>query len=59
MDDIQQTSTPSENNTLHYNALTDQYTYVWKSEKSWAKTCRQLVVKLSDGTDHAANFTFR
>ena len=26
------------------------YNYVWKTEKVWADTCRQLVVKLTDGT---------
>jgi hypothetical protein len=43
---------------LQYDALTDVYTYVWKTQKSWAGTCRQLVVTLSDGTDHVANFQF-
>jgi hypothetical protein len=43
---------------LSYDATTDVYTYVWKTEKSWAKSCRQLVVKLDDGTIHRANFTF-
>lgn len=59
VDGIEETATPSENNTLHYDALTDQYTYVWKTEKNWARTCRQLVVKLSDDTVHRASFQFR
>jgi VCBS repeat-containing protein len=59
VDGIEETATPSDNNTLQYNPLIDQYTYVWKTEKSWAKTCRQLVVKLSDETVHQANFQFR
>jgi uncharacterized repeat protein (TIGR01451 family) len=37
----------------------DQYNYVWKTESSWAGTCRQLVVKLSDGSTHVANFKFK
>ena len=37
----------------------DQYNYVWKTEGSWAGTCRQLVVTLNDGTVHVANFRFR
>ena len=37
----------------------DQYTYVWKTENSWAGTCRQLVVTLNDGTVHTANFKFK
>jgi hypothetical protein len=38
---------------------TDQYNYVWKTENSWAGTCRQLVVKLNDGSEHRANFKFK
>jgi hypothetical protein len=37
----------------------DQYNYVWKTESSWAGTCRQLVVKLNDGSEHRANFKFK
>ncbi|HEX2462269.1 MAG TPA: PxKF domain-containing protein, partial [Vicinamibacterales bacterium] len=44
--------------SLAYDAITDQYTYVWKTDKAWANTCRQLTVKLNDGTTHQANFTF-
>ncbi len=42
--------------SLSYDASTDQYSYVWKTDKAWAGTCRQLVVKLNDGTSHRANF---
>jgi hypothetical protein len=42
--------------TLTYNPVTDQYEYVWKTEKSWKGQCRQLVVTLKDGTTHTANF---
>ena len=38
------------------DAATDQYIYVWKTERAWANTCRQLVVTLTDGTSHVANF---
>ena len=41
-----------------YDPATDTYTYVWKTHKAWAGTCRQLVVKLEDGTFHQANFQF-
>ena len=44
--------------SLSYDATTDQYTYVWKTNKGWANTCRELVVKLDDGTEHLANFKF-
>lgn len=36
-----------------------QYIYVWKTESSWAGTCRQLVVTLNDGSVHVANFKFK
>jgi hypothetical protein len=41
--------------SLSYDATADQYTYVWKTDKSWT-ACRQLTVKLIDGTIHTANF---
>jgi MBG domain (YGX type)/Kelch motif len=44
--------------SLSYDASANQYVYVWKTEKSWVGSCRQLVVKLSDGTYHRANFNF-
>ena len=37
----------------------DQYIYVWKTQSSWAGTCRQLVLTLNDGTVHTANFKFK
>jgi uncharacterized repeat protein (TIGR01451 family) len=37
----------------------DQYNYVWSTQSSWAGTCRQLVIKLNDGSVHTANFRFR
>ena len=54
--------TPTVNagaSSLSYDPSTDQYTYVWKSEASWAGTCRQLQVELVDGTVHTANFQFK
>lgn len=45
--------------SLSYDAATDQYIYVWKTDQSWAGTCRQLVVELNDGTIHRANFRFK
>lgn len=45
--------------TLSYNAETDQYNYVWKTNREWKGTCRMLVVRFIDGTDHLAKFRFR
>lgn len=44
--------------SLSYDAASDMYTYVWKTNKSWAKTCRRLIVKLNDGSVHTADFGF-
>jgi sugar lactone lactonase YvrE len=45
--------------SLTYDAGSDQYVYVWKTESSWAGTCRQLVVQLNDGSVHTAYFKFK
>jgi predicted extracellular nuclease len=58
VDDVEETVTAG-NSSLSYSADNDQYNYVWKTEKSWAGQCRQLVVKLVDGTTHVANFKFK
>lgn len=44
---------------LQYDPATQIYTYVWKTQKAWAGTCRQLIVKLDNGTEHVANFQFK
>ena len=45
--------------SLAYDAGADQYIYVWKTEKAWKSTCRMLVVRLKDGSDHFAKFRFK
>jgi hypothetical protein len=45
--------------SLSYDPTTDRYIYVWKTDPSWAGTCRQLVIQLNDGTIHRANFRFK
>jgi len=56
--DIKETVPPGAGN-ITYDSITRQYIYVWKSDGIWADECRQLVVRLSDGTDHFANFKFK
>ncbi|MHB8641538.1 MAG: ABC transporter substrate-binding protein [Gaiellaceae bacterium] len=53
------TTSTSGSSGLTYDSTTDTYTYVWKTDKAWAGTCRQLDVALSDGSHHVANFTFK
>lgn len=45
--------------SLSYDAVTDRYTYVWKTNKAWKGACRMFVLKLSDGSEHYAKFRFR
>jgi Thrombospondin type 3 repeat len=45
--------------SLSYDAATDQYKYIWKTSKAWKETCRMLVVKFNDGSQHFAKFRFR
>jgi hypothetical protein len=44
---------------LTYDAESDQYIYVWKTSKDWRRSCRILIVRLTDGTEHYAKFSFR
>ncbi len=57
VDGIEETVTAGAS-SLSYAAGTDTYNYVWKTDKSWEDTCRQLVVKFDDGTTARANFKF-
>ncbi len=43
---------------LTYDPASDQYTYVWKTEKAW-KGCRYLSLRLVDGTEHRVAFQFK
>jgi hypothetical protein len=45
--------------SLSYDPSNDQYVYVWKTDQSWAGTCRQLVLQLNDGSFYRANFKFK
>jgi len=45
--------------SLQYDSTTNQYTYVWKTDKSWAGTCRVLILAFADGTQRRANFQFK
>ncbi|HEU5255033.1 MAG TPA: PxKF domain-containing protein [Vicinamibacterales bacterium] len=44
--------------SLSFDASTGRYNYIWKTDKAWAGTCRQLVVKFIEGTSQRANFKF-
>ena len=57
VDGIEETSTAGASG-LQYEPATGLYTYVWKTSKSWAGTCRELTLTLVDGTTHIALFKF-
>jgi hypothetical protein len=56
-DAIEQTTTANQG--LTYNALTDTYTYVWKTDKNWKGKCATLTLKLDDGSEHTALFQLK
>jgi hypothetical protein len=49
-------TTPNE--AFAYDPLLDQYKYVWKTDRN-LRGCRQLIVRLRDGTEKRANFRFQ
>jgi hypothetical protein len=42
--------------SLTYDKTSNRYTYTWKTDKSWANSCRRLDLKLTDGTIHTVLF---
>jgi hypothetical protein len=47
------------NSGVSYDATTGQYSYVWKTQRSWNRTCRLLVVRFADNSQYLAKFRFR
>lgn len=56
IDALEETTTTTSG--LKYDPIANQYIYNWKTLTSYANTCRQLTVKLMDGTTHTALFKF-
>ena len=44
--------------SLHYDAATGTYVYIWKTDKSWANSCRILEFRFKDGSKFQAVFQF-
>ncbi|HEX3004001.1 MAG TPA: PxKF domain-containing protein, partial [Angustibacter sp.] len=57
-DVLEETATPGAS-ALTYDAATQRYHLNWKTQKGWAGTCRTVVLKLADGSEHTARFRFR
>ena len=54
-DPVEETETAGAS-ALTYDAASDQYHYVWKTDKSWAGSCRRLELKFTDGSVQTALF---
>jgi CSLREA domain-containing protein len=57
--DTVETTVYATTSSLSFDAGAKKYIYVWKTDSSWAGTCRQFTLKLSDGTVHLAIFKFK
>jgi len=44
--------------SLHFDAGTSQYVYVWKTDAAWAGTCRKVTMTFKDGQQLSAFFQF-
>lgn len=57
--DLIETTVTSGKSSLSYDPTSDQYTYVWKTDKAWAGKSGTFTLTLNDGTDHTAQFSFK
>ena len=57
IDAIEETVTAGAS-ALSYDSVTDTYSYVWKTSKTWAGTCRQLTLTFNDGSHQDALMRF-
>ena len=48
----------NSNSGLSYSESSNTYTYGWKTEKIWKDTCREFILRLDDGTEASAYFSF-
>jgi CSLREA domain-containing protein len=54
-----ETTVTSSTSGMNYDAGSNTYTYVWKTDKAWAGTCRDLIMQLPSGSVRRAKFTFK
>jgi hypothetical protein len=55
---IEETVNPG-GSSLTYDIVSGRYSYTWKTQKVWRGTCRILIVRFVDGTNHYAKFRFK
>lgn len=58
-EDAIESTVSASSSSISFDLLTNIYSYIWKTDKSWAGTCRTLVLKFADGSYHRANFRFK
>jgi N-acetylneuraminic acid mutarotase len=59
IDPVEETVTPG-GSSLTYDPATGWYHYNWQTDRAWAGTCRQFILRLNDGSEaHVANFRFK
>lgn len=56
--DVVESSATAGSSSLTYSVGSGTYTYVWKTDKTWAGTCRMFQLTLDDGSLHEAKFNF-
>jgi hypothetical protein len=56
-DAIEESATAGESG-LSYDPTSETYSYAWKTDKLWARSCRELQVKFTDGQVQTARFAF-
>lgn len=54
-----ETTVSAGSSSLQYDPDAGVYTYVWKTAKAWADSCRRFKLTLDDGTVRTALFRFR
>jgi hypothetical protein len=55
---VEEASTAGQSG-LQYDGMTDQYTYVWKTDSNWLGTCRIFELGLKDESPHTILVQFR
>ena len=50
---------PGTGPVLIYNEITGNYIYIWKTERAWRNSCRELVMRFNDGSELRAIFRMR
>jgi len=51
-------ATGSNQGGLRYDPVRDEYSYAWRTDRSWAGSRREFTLTLADGSTHTARFLF-